>query len=85
LRLGDPVYIRGELVARSKKELADENLNDAPKNAVMKVQGQNKTPEYEYVLAQGSEYSILAYTYSVFETFYLPMFYLLAFLIMAIA
>ena len=85
LRLGDPVYIRGELVARSKKELADENLIDAPKNAVMKVQGQNKTPEYEYVLAQGSEHSILAYTYSVFETFYLPMFYLLAFLIMAIA
>ncbi len=85
LRLGDPVYIRGELSSRPKKELAEENLIDAPKNALMKVQGQNKTPEYEYVLAQGSEHSILAYTYSVFETFYLPMFYLLLFLIMAIA
>ena len=85
LRLGDPVYIRGELIPRSKEELADENLIDAPKNAVMKVHGKNETPEQEYVLAQGSEYSILAYTYSVFETFYLPLFYLLAFLIMAIA
>ena len=84
LRLGDPVYIRGELIPRSKEELADENLIDAPKNAVMKVHGKNETPEQEYVLAQGSEYSILAYTYSVFETFYLPLFYLLAFLIMLI-
>ena len=85
LRLGDPVYIRGELSSRPKKELSKENLIDAPKNAIMRVQGQNKTPEYEYVLAQGSEYSILAYAYSVFETFYLPLFYLMLFLIMAIA
>ena len=85
LQLGDPVYIRGELTSRSKKELSKENLVDAPKNALMKVLGFNKTSEQEYVLAQGSEHSILAYTYSVFETFYLPMFYLLLFLIMAIA
>lgn len=85
LRLGDPVYIRGELTSRPKKELAEEKLIDAPKNALMKVQGQNVMAEDEYVLAQGSEHSILAYAYSVFETFYLPMFYLLIFLIMAIA
>ncbi len=85
LRLGDPIYIRGELTARTKKELADENLVDAPKNAITKIHGKNKSAEHEYVLAQGSEYSILSYTYSVFETFYLPMFYLLAFLIMVIA
>lgn len=85
LQLGDPIYIRGGLISRSKKELAEEKLVDAPSNSKIKVIGKNVTPEQEFVLAQGSEHSILAYTYSVFETFYLPVIYLLLFLIMAIA
>ena len=85
LRLGDPLYIHGEVKKRSKKELAKEDLSSAPESSKFKVVGNEDPPEQKLILIQGTEHSILPYNFSIFETFYLPTFYLVVFFIMGIA
>jgi len=82
LRLGDPLYIHGEVASRSEDELSEEKIDDTLSNSLLKVIGNEDPPGQELILIQGTEYSILAYTYSLFETLYLPVFYLAVFFIL---
>ena len=84
LRLGDPVYIHGEVASRTKAELAEENLDGLLGNSILKVIGNVDPPGQELIMIQGTEYSILAYSYSMVETLYLPVFYLGLFFILGI-
>jgi hypothetical protein len=84
LRLGDPVYIHGEVASRTKAELADEDLDGLLGNSILKVIGNVDPPGQELIMIQGTEYSILAYSYSMMETLYLPVFYLGLFFILGI-
>ncbi len=84
LRLGDPLYIHGEVASRSKAELSDEKIDGSLGNSILKVIGNVDPPGQELIMIQGTEYSILAYSYSVIETLYLPVFYLAMFFILGI-
>tara|TARA_B100001142_G_scaffold326664_1_gene382615 strand:- start:1677 stop:3056 length:1380 start_codon:yes stop_codon:yes gene_type:complete len=84
VRLGDPLYIHGEVKKRSKKDLAQEDLSSAPPSSKLRVVGNEDPPEQKLILIQGTEHSILAYNFSMLETFYLPTFYLAVFFIMGI-
>jgi hypothetical protein len=84
LRLGDPVYIHGEITTRSEEELSEEKIDDTLSNSLLKVIGNEDPPGKELILIQGTEYSILAYAYSLMETLYLPVFYLTVFFILGI-
>ena len=84
LRLGDPVYIHGEITPRTEEELSEEKIDDTLSNSLLKVIGNEDPPGKELILIQGTEYSILAYAYSLMETLYLPVFYLTVFFILGI-
>ena len=84
LRLGDPLYVYGEVVSRTEEELSEEKLDDAVENALVKVIGNEDPPGKELILIQGTEYSIVPYAYSLMETLYLPVFYLTVFFILGI-
>ena len=84
LRLGDPVYIHGEVATRTQEELDEEKLDGTLGQTLLKVIGDVDPPGQELVMIQGTEYSILAYAYSLMEMLYLPVFYLTVFIILVI-
>ncbi|MCP2504786.1 MAG: hypothetical protein NLN65_05795, partial [Candidatus Poseidoniaceae archaeon] len=65
-------------------ELAEEKLDGMLGNSILKVIGNVDPPGQELIMIQGTEYSILAYSYSLIETLYLPVLYLGVFFMLGI-
>tara|TARA_B110001452_G_scaffold257659_1_gene252068 strand:- start:790 stop:2163 length:1374 start_codon:yes stop_codon:yes gene_type:complete len=84
LRLGDPLYIYGEVTSRPQEEIAEEKLDGTLDHSLLKVIGNEDPPNRELILIQGTEYSMVPYAYSMMETLYLPVFYLTVFFILGI-
>ena len=82
LRLGDPVYIHGEVTTRSDEELSEEQLDGTLSNSLLKVVGNKDPAGQELIMIQGTEYSMIAYAYSLMEMLYLPAFYVTVFFIL---
>ena len=81
LRLGDPVYVHAEVATRDEEETELEGLDGTVGHSMLKVVGHTDTPGQSLVLMQGTEYSQLAYSYSMMENLYVPLFCLLLFFI----
>ena len=81
LRLGDPVYVHAEVATRDEEETELEGFDGTVGHSMLKVVGHTDTPGQSLVLMQGTEYSQLAYSYSMMENLYVPLFCLLLFFI----
>ena len=82
LRLGDPIYVHAEVTMREEEETELEGLDGTVGHSMLKVVGHTDTPGQSLVLMQGTEYSQLAYSYSMMENLYFPLFCLVLFFIL---
>ena len=77
IRLGNPVYVIGEVKSRPKSELEAEGLDGTLQNSLIDVWGDNDAPGIKVTLNRGSELTNIGRSRSTVEMILIPMILLL--------
>ena len=72
LRLGNPAYILGNAVPRSREDLAPEGLDGTLQNSLLEVWGHEDAPGVKCIIQRGSELSNLGRSRSGMELMMVP-------------
>lgn len=72
LRMGNPVYVLGQAVSRTRESLATEGLDGTLANSLLEVWGHEDAPGVKCIMQRGTELSNLGRSRSGFEMVMLP-------------
>ena len=73
LKLGNPVYLIGNVKPRSREDLSKEGLDGTLQNSIVEVFGNEDSPGTKVTIQRGSELSNLGKSRSGLELVMLPM------------